>query len=70
MQTVQMELVKLWFRAGDAIADAARRSRDDRGEVTSQTALIVILVVAALAAGVIIAAAIDSNASRIVPAPE
>jgi hypothetical protein len=68
MQHVQLELLKLWFRTSETISAAAERSRDDRGEVTGQTALIVLLVIAAIAAGGIIATRITDNANNI-PTP-
>jgi len=72
MQNFQVEILSLWTRASDAIsngvADAIERSRDDRGEVTGQTALIVLLVIAAIAAGGVIATRITDNANN-VPTP-
>lgn len=68
MQHVQLELLKLWFQATETISKAAERSRDERGEVTGQTAMIVLLVIAAIAAGGIIATRITDNANSI-PTP-
>lgn len=69
MLQTQITILELWHRAGEALRDAAAsRLRDDRGEVTAQTALIFLLVVAAIAAGGVIAARITGAANR-VPQP-
>lgn len=65
MQNIQMELVQLWYKAGDVLATASERSRDDRGEVTAQTALIVVLVTGAIAAGLLINAVLTDNVNAI-----
>lgn len=66
MLETQVKILQAWYRAADALRDAA--SDDDRGEVTAQTALIVLLVGAAIAAGGAIALAMSSNTSNI-PTP-
>ena len=69
MLQLQMMLLTTWWAAGDAVMsriDVARR--EDRGEVTAATAMIVILVIAAIAAGTIIATRITDNANN-VPTP-
>lgn len=68
MMKPQVEMIRLGYRASNAVREVAANSRDDRGEVTGQTALIVLLVTAAIAAGVAIAAAMASNTSNI-PTP-
>ncbi len=67
---VQLAVLELWLRAGDAVALTRRsvRSRGDRGEVTATTALIVILVIAAIAAATVIATKMTDNANN-VPSP-
>lgn len=62
--------VKVWSAWLHARGSAAERFNDerDRGEVTSQTAMTVILVIAAIAAGAIIATKIGNNAAA-VPEP-
>ncbi len=67
MIKAQLELVRLWYRAGERVREAAM-AQEDRGEVTGQTAMIVVLVTAAIAAGVAIAAAIAANTDNI-PSP-
>jgi len=68
MMKTQIEMIQMGYRAGDAVREVAASSRDDRGEVTGQTALIVLLVTAAIAAGIAIAAAMVANTSNI-PSP-
>jgi hypothetical protein len=69
MLELQMNLLTLWWSAGDMIRVRLAKARDDdRGEVTGTTALIVILVIAAIAAGGVIAAKIAGNAEK-VPTP-
>ena len=68
MLKTQIQMIQLWTSAGDVMRDRASVMREDRGEVTGQTALIVLLVTAAIAAGVAIAAAMASNTSNI-PTP-
>ncbi len=62
--------VKVWSAWLHARGRALERVADDRdrGEVTAQTALIVILVIAAIAAGGVIATKIGNNAEA-VPEP-
>lgn len=66
MLETQIKILQAWYRATDALRQAA--SDEDRGEVTAQTALIVLLVAAAIAAGTAIALAIRSNTDNI-PTP-
>jgi hypothetical protein len=66
MLETQVKILQAWYRAAAVLRDAA--SDDDRGEVTAQTALIVLLVAAAIAAGAAIAIAIANNTSNI-PSP-
>ncbi|HWL44323.1 MAG TPA: hypothetical protein VNQ73_15385 [Ilumatobacter sp.] len=70
MSHVQITVLELWLRAGDALGTAQRRLRSDRdrGEVTATTALIVILVIAAIAAATVIATKMTDNADN-VPSP-
>ena len=66
MLETQVKILQAWYRAGEALREAA--SDEDRGEVTAQTALIVLLVAAAIAAGGAIAVAMQNNTSNI-PSP-
>lgn len=63
---------KLYVRSQTALDDTRSRlaeaSRNDRGEVTANTAFIVLLVVAAITAGGVIAAKLVANANK-VPSP-
>lgn len=68
MLELQMQVLTAWWSARDAISRRLTASRDDRGEVTATTALIVILVIAAIAAGGVIATKIGNNADN-VPEP-
>lgn len=68
MMKASVELLQLWYRAGEMLREAAARGDEDRGEVTGQTALIVLLVTAAIAAGVAITAVMASNTDNI-PSP-
>ncbi len=68
MWQLQIHLLNVWQAAGDRLRAASDRAGDDRGEVTAQTALIVILVIAAIAAAGVIANKITSNANN-VPSP-
>ena len=67
MLEVQLQVLSLWYSAGDRLrafqADAT--DQRDRGEVTATTALIVLLVIAAIAAGGVIAAKIVGNANKV-----
>lgn len=67
MLEMQVRMLTTWLQAGDAMRRRVELDRD-RGEVTAQTAMIVILVIAAIAAGGIIAARIAANANN-VPEP-
>lgn len=64
---LQVKLLSIWAATRTVI-----RSRididDERGEVTAQTAIIVVLVIAAIAAGGVIASKITGNANN-VPSP-
>ena len=63
---LQVRVWTAWLAAGEAVRQRLADSRDDdRGEVTAQTALIVLLVIAAIAAGAVIAAKITNNANNI-----
>ncbi len=68
MLELQIRLLTAWKAAGESLRDRVAEVSDERGEVTAQTALIVLLVIAAIAAGGIIAAKITSNANN-VPSP-
>ncbi len=70
MLELQVQILALWYEAGDRfrIAQARAVEERDRGEVTATTAIIVLLVLAAIAAGGVIAAKIVSNAEN-VPEP-
>ena len=70
MLELQVQLWSTWLRAITATRERLQKANNDRdrGEVTSTTALIVILVIAAIAAAGIIAAKITANANN-VPAP-
>lgn len=70
MLEIQVRMLMMWHEAGDRLRAVQARAADerDRGEVTAQTALIVLLVVAAIAAGGVIAGKIASNAGK-VPEP-
>ena len=67
MLEMHVRMLTTWLQAGDAMRRRVELDRD-RGEVTAQTAMIVILVIAAIAAGGIIAARIAANANN-VPEP-
>ncbi len=49
MLKTQIEIIQLWHTAGDVMRDRASLMQEDRGEVTGQTAMIVLLVTAAIA---------------------
>jgi hypothetical protein len=69
MPATGIQLYVWWLTATTNLhdrLDAARR--DDRGEITSTTAIIVLLVTAAITAGGIIAAKLIANANN-VPSP-
>ncbi len=70
MLDFQVKLLNLWHEAADRLraAEAEASADRDHGEVTAQTALIVLLVIAAIAAGGIIASKITGNANN-VPSP-
>lgn len=68
MLELQIRLLNAWVAAGERLRTSLSDASDERGEVTAQTALIVLLVIAAIAAGGIIAAKINSNANN-VPSP-
>jgi hypothetical protein len=69
MLNLQVQMLTAWLSVRDRLCDRARAARhDDRGEITSQTILIVLLAVAAITAGGVIAAKIASNANSI-PSP-
>lgn len=70
MLHMQLQILHLWYEAGDRLRAVHARAADDRdrGEVTATTALIFLLVVAAIAAGTIIATRITNNANN-VPEP-
>lgn len=69
MLELQVQMLTMWWHASDTIAERLRLARDDeRGEVTAQTAMTVLLVIAALAAGAVIATKIGNNADK-VPEP-
>ena len=67
MLELQVKMLMAWWAAGDRLAERYETD-SERGEVTAQTALIVLLVIAAIAAGTIIAAKINDNANN-VPSP-
>ena len=67
MLQLQIHLLTAWWAATDTLNKRVRDERD-RGEITSTTAIIVILVLAAIAAGGIIATKITDNANN-VPSP-
>jgi len=66
MNTIGTELYLRWLEITAAVRAGDRR--DDRGEVTATTAIIVLLVTAAITAGGIIAARLIANANA-VPTP-
>ncbi len=66
MMKTQVQIIALWYQAGCALrALASDRLDEDDGEVTAQTALIVLLVAAAIVAGGIIATRMTDNANNI-----
>ncbi len=67
MLELQLKILTLWHTAGMALRQRLD-VRNERGEVTATTALIVLLVIAAIAAGGIIAGKITDNANN-VPSP-
>jgi hypothetical protein len=69
MLNLQVQMLTAWLSARNRLCERARAARhDDRGEITSQTILIVLLAVAAITAGGVIAAKITGNANAI-PSP-
>lgn len=69
MLQVQIHLLTVWWNAAEAVNSRLQTARhDDRGEVTAQTAMIVLLVIAAIGAATIIATKITNNANN-VPSP-
>ncbi|MGB3733315.1 MAG: hypothetical protein WA964_00060 [Ilumatobacter sp.] len=68
MLQTQIQILQLWTKAGEVIQTRLSPAYDDRGEVTAQTALIVVLVTAAIAAGAAITLAMSANTSSI-PTP-
>jgi hypothetical protein len=69
MLELQVQLLTAWWQAADALSRRVSDARrDERGEITATTALIVLLVIAAIAAGGIIANKITNNANN-VPEP-
>lgn len=67
MLELQINVLTAWWAASTAARDRLAADRD-RGEVTAQTAMIVLLVIAAIAAAGVIAAKIANNAEA-VPEP-
>ena len=66
MLELQIQMLSLWWQAGDAVRHRLRDARaDDRGEVTATTVMIVLLTVAAIVAGGVIAAKITNNANKV-----
>ena len=69
MLELQLKILSLWYGAGQQVRARLNEARhDERGEITSQTVVIVLLVGAALTAGGIVAAKIIANANKI-PSP-
>jgi hypothetical protein len=69
MNTLGIQLYVWWTTTVIDTRDRlAATAHDDRGEVTSSTALIVLLVTAAITAGGIIAVKLIANANK-VPSP-
>lgn len=66
MLETQVKILQAWYQATAALRETTADT--DRGEVTAQTALIVLLVAAAIAAGGAIAVAMSNNTSNI-PSP-
>lgn len=63
---VQIQVLTAWQSAKTTISDRLVVIRDDeRGEITAQTVMIVLMVGAALGAGAIIAAKILAEAEKI-----
>lgn len=67
MTMLNAHLYCLWLTATGALSDRLDE-RDDRGEVTATTAIIVLLVAAAITAGGVIANKLVANANN-VPSP-
>ena len=69
MTNLNLQMYVWWLSMTTPIRERLDGTRqDERGEVTANTAMIVLLVVAALTAGGIIAAKIVANANK-VPSP-
>ncbi len=69
MLQLQLNLLGLWWHAGDVVRQRLRETADDdRGEINASVAMIVILVIAAITAGGIIAGKLIDNANN-VPSP-
>ena len=66
MLELQVQLLCAWWQISDTIRERLHSIRDDeRGEVTAQTAVIVILVIASIAAGTVIATKIAGYANKV-----
>jgi hypothetical protein len=66
MLQLQILILTTWMRVSEPVR--RRVNERDRGEITSTTALIVLLVAAAIVAGGVIASKIAGNANA-VPSP-
>ena len=65
MQLLPIRILTAWLAAQDRLHHAARRARDERGELTGNVILLAALAVAAAAVGAIIVAKLNSAANSV-----
>lgn len=65
MQLIQIQILTALWAAGERLADALERARDDRGELTGNVILLAALAVAAAAVGAIIVSRINAAANSV-----
>jgi hypothetical protein len=65
MLQLQIQLVTVWAVLRERVVATARRSGDDRGELTAGVIFLVALAVAAVAVAAIVISRLNSQASKI-----
>lgn len=65
MQLIQIQILTAYWAAGDRLAAAVARARDDRGELTGNVILLAALAVAAAAVGAIIVSRLNAAANSV-----
>jgi hypothetical protein len=65
MQLLPIRVLTAWWAAQDRLHQAARQTRDERGELTGNVILLAALAVAAAAVGAIIVAKLNSAANSV-----